>query len=66
VLGGRGLGLVTIQHPDREHQPVVWAISEDALLAMLWRASAGEDPDEIYAEIYVNAKREHVDGDGPT
>lgn len=32
-----------------------WAISGEALLAMLRRAHAGEDPDLVYAEEYANS-----------
>ena len=38
-------------------------ISGEALLAMLRRVAAGEDPDMVYAEGYVNADRERVEGD---
>jgi len=32
-----------------------WCISGESLLAMLRRVAAGEDPDLVYAEEYVNA-----------
>lgn len=32
-----------------------WAISGEAILDMLRRAHAGEDPDLIYAEEYANS-----------
>jgi hypothetical protein len=35
-------------------------ISEDALLSLLRRAHAGENPDLLYAEEYVNADRDEV------
>jgi hypothetical protein len=35
-----------------------WAISGDALLDLLRRAAAGEDPDLLYAEEYANAEHE--------
>lgn len=41
-------------------RPVWWSISQDALLAMLHRVAAGEDPDLVYAEEYVNADVSHV------
>lgn len=34
-----------------------WAISGDALIAALRRASSGEDPDLLYAELYANTGR---------
>lgn len=39
-----------------------WAISGETLLDMLRRAAAGEDPDLIYAEEYVNSDHEAVPG----
>jgi hypothetical protein len=38
-----------------------WCISEDDVLAALRRVAAGEDPDLVYAEMYVNAEREEVE-----
>lgn len=35
-----------------------WAISGEALLDMLRRAHAGEDPDMVYVEEYANSDRE--------
>lgn len=32
-----------------------WTISGEALMALLKRAHAGEDPEWIYAEAYANA-----------
>jgi hypothetical protein len=40
-----------------------WAISEEDVLAMLRRVAAGEDPDAVYAEAYVNSEHEEVEGD---
>jgi len=40
-----------------------WAISGDAFLAALHRAHDGEDPDMVYAELYVNSDHEEVEGD---
>lgn len=40
-----------------------WAISGEALLDMLRRVQAGEDPDLVYAEEYANTSHEHVEGD---
>jgi hypothetical protein len=37
-------------------------ISGEDLLAMLRRVAAGEEPDMVYAEEYVNAERETVEG----
>ena len=45
--------------------PRYWAISEEAILAMLHRVAAGEDPDLVYAEEYVNSDRENVQGEEP-
>lgn len=39
-----------------------WALSEEALLDMLHRVADGEDPGMVYAEEYVNADREVVEG----
>lgn len=36
-----------------------WVIPGDVLLALLRRAHAGEDPDLLYAEEYVNCDHEH-------
>lgn len=33
-----------------------WTIHEEAILEMLRRVAAGESPDEVYAEFYVNAE----------
>jgi hypothetical protein len=33
-----------------------WAISGEMLLDLLRRASAGEDPDLLYAEAYANSE----------
>jgi hypothetical protein len=41
-----------------------WTISEDALLELLRRAHAGEDPELLYAEEYANADHDHVPGEG--
>lgn len=38
-----------------------WSISGEALLDMLKRTAAGEDPDLVYAEEYVNAERDELD-----
>ena len=38
-------------------------ISGEDLLTMLRRVAAGEDPDMVYAEEYVNAQRETVEGE---
>jgi hypothetical protein len=41
-----------------------WCISGEALLDMLRRVQAGEDPDLVYAEEYVNSEIEdHLAGD---
>ena len=37
-------------------------ISGEQLLEMLRRVQAGEDPDLVYLEAYVNAEREAFDG----
>lgn len=39
-----------------------WAISGESLLSMLRRVEAGENPDMVYAEEYVNAEHEQVEG----
>jgi hypothetical protein len=36
-----------------------WTISGEALLAALRQAHDGEDPDLIYAELYVNSEHEN-------
>jgi hypothetical protein len=36
-----------------------WTISGEALLDMLRRVAAGEDPDAVYAEVYANSRHEH-------
>jgi len=36
----------------------VWVIYSEELLEMLHRVAAGEDPDLVYAEAYVNADHE--------
>jgi len=42
-----------------------WAISGEALLDLLRRAHAGEDPDLLYAEEYANSEVERFnEGDG--
>ena len=35
-----------------------WCISGEALVALLRRAAAGEDPDLLYAEAYANSRIE--------
>ena len=42
-------------------QPCWHVISSDDLLAMLRRCHAGEDPDLVYLEEYVNSDHEEVD-----
>lgn len=37
-------------------------IHGETLLEMLRRCHDGEDPDLVYAEYYVNAEQDHVDG----
>lgn len=51
--------------PGRETTPgrAVWhVISSSDLIALLRRAHAGEDPDALYLEEYVNADSEEVPG----
>lgn len=38
-----------------------WTINQDALLDMLRRAHAGEDPDFVLMEEYANSDHEDVD-----
>lgn len=38
-----------------------WAISGEALMEMLRRVAAGEDPDLIYAEEYANSQHEDAE-----
>jgi hypothetical protein len=38
-------------------------VADDRLMELLRRAHAGEDPDLLYIEEYVNAERETVDGE---
>lgn len=41
----------------------VWhSISSDDLLAMLRRVAAGEDPELVYLEEYVNAEHTQIEG----
>lgn len=40
-----------------------WAISGEALIEALRRASSGEDPDLLYAELYANTDRRSNDND---
>jgi hypothetical protein len=42
-----------------------WAISGEALLAMLRRCADGEDPDLVYAEEYANCEVRGQPGDEP-
>ena len=46
-----------------ERTPRWWVIHEDDVLDALRRVQAGENPDMVYAEMYVNAEREQVEGD---
>jgi hypothetical protein len=39
-----------------------WSIHGTALHEMLTRAAAGEDPDVLYLELYVNSSHEQVGG----
>lgn len=39
-----------------------WAISDEAFMEAMRRASQGEDPDLLYAEFYANSDIEHVEG----
>lgn len=42
-----------------------WTISGDALIEMLERAHAGEDPELLYTELYANSEVEDFrEGDG--
>jgi hypothetical protein len=44
-----------------------WVIAGDVLLDGLRRAAAGEDPDIVYAELFVNAESEsYRPGSGDT
>jgi hypothetical protein len=40
-----------------------WSISEKALLEMLRRVAAGEDPDMVYAEAFANSHRDRPEED---
>lgn len=50
---------------EREPLPVWplgwWVIKGEALLDALRRASDGEDPDVLYAELYANTRSENVE-----
>jgi hypothetical protein len=39
-----------------------WTISERDFLKALRRVADGEDPDLVYADIYVNSAHHRVDG----
>lgn len=39
-----------------------WVINSEALLKMLYRAYAGEDPDLLYIEEYANSTTEEKEG----
>jgi len=41
-----------------------WAISGEAILELLKRAHAGEDPDLLYIEAYANSEVEKIDPEG--
>lgn len=41
-----------------------WSISGEAILDMMRRCHAGEDPDLVYAEEYVNSEIDRGDDDG--
>lgn len=41
-----------------------WSISQSALLELLRRAHAGENPDLLLAEEYANSEVEYPPGDG--
>lgn len=43
-------------------KPVWWVMEDRRLSELLCRAAAGEDPDSIYIEEYVNANIEHAEG----
>lgn len=38
-----------------------WVVSDEALSSMLKRAQAGEDPDTLRLELYVNSDAAPVD-----
>jgi hypothetical protein len=40
-----------------------WVIAEDELLAALRRASDGQDPDLVMAELLANSSTEDVEGE---
>lgn len=42
-----------------------WVIPGEALLDLLRRAHAGEDPDALYVEEYANASHERPGEDRP-
>ena len=50
--------------PDAEQSSDLgwWAIAGAALLDLLRRAHAGENPDLLYAEAYANSDHERVEG----
>lgn len=47
---------------EREATNVWWAISEAALVGMLRRVEAGEDPAVVLAEEYANGTHDHDEG----
>jgi hypothetical protein len=53
---------VSDRTPD-EAAPMPWhVINGETLIGLLRRAHAGEDPDLLYIEEYVNSDRDEVDG----
>jgi hypothetical protein len=49
--------------PPTNKRQTWWNIHEDALLAMLRRVAAGEDPDMVYAETYAAASMKIIGGE---
>jgi hypothetical protein len=43
-----------------------WTISGEALLDALRHVGNGEDPDVVYAELYVNSDHERVEPEEPS
>lgn len=52
---------------DEGPRPLGWhVLSGEDLMDAMRRTAAGEDPDQVYIELWVNAEHEQVPGDGST
>lgn len=39
---------------------MIWVLTEDEVMALLRRVQAGEDPDQLYVEMYANSEEQGV------